>query len=280
MQTELDCYPCLLRQALTSTRYTGADKPLQHKILNRIMQELIDLGEDSTPPLTANIIHTAIREETGAEDPYQAAKAASTAEALALYPRLKKRVQESGDPFNTAVRLAIAGNIIDFSVSDEYNLLDSVERVLSEELSYDDTAALRQEINAAPWVLYLADNAGETVFDRLLIEQIAPTPIIYVVKDGPALNDATIEDAKAAGLDGIARLVTTGYAGIGVVFEKSSPEFCKLFQDAPVIIAKGMGNFESLSELGPRLFFLLQAKCDVVAGHTGARTKGLIVRRG
>ncbi|NMC79618.1 MAG: DUF89 family protein [Chloroflexi bacterium] len=277
MKTQLDCYSCLVRQALAAARFAGADENLQRKVLQRVMQELIQLDPESTPPMTSDAIHRVIREVTKNPDPYKPMKEQSTREALALYPKLKEIVRHAADPFETAVKLSIAGNIIDLAVSEEYNLLGSVERVLEKPLTQNDLPQLKAAIERAPWVLYLADNAGETVFDRLLIEELAPKRVIYVVKSGPALNDATLADAQAAGLDQVAELRTTGYNGIGIFFDKSSPEFVKLFDESQVIIAKGMANYETLSDSCDRVFFLLQVKCDTIGLDIGKPTGDLVV---
>jgi uncharacterized protein with ATP-grasp and redox domains len=280
MKTQLDCYSCLVRQALHAARFAGADESVQRKVLNQVMRALIQLDPESTPPMTSDLIHRLIREVSASSDPYQRMKEKSTQEALALYPQLKELIQQSSDRFETAVKLAIAGNIIDLSVSEQYDLLGSIERVLNQPLTPNDTPQLKAAIERSPWVLYLADNAGETVFDRLLIEEILPRPVIYVVKSGPALNDATLGDARAAGLDQVAELRTTGYDGIGVFFDKSSPEFLELFDNSQVIIAKGMANYETLSECGDRLFFLLQIKCEVIAQDVGKPLGSLMVAQG
>ena len=281
LKTKLDCYSCLVRQALQASRFAGMDDEGQRRLMNRALYELQNLNGSSTPPETVNTLYAAIAEETGGMDLFREVKARSTREALALYPDLKKLIKNAENPFETAVRLAIAGNIIDFAASGTYNLKESVRRLLHEPLTENDVPALKKEIDKASWVLYIADNAGETVFDRLLIEEIAACKqVVYVVRGGPILNDATIEDAFAAGIEKVAQVKTTGYRGLGVIFKHSSQDFLKLWEEAPVIIAKGMANYETLSDQGSRVFFLLQVKCDAIGEDVGQPTGSLIVRRG
>jgi uncharacterized protein with ATP-grasp and redox domains len=279
VKTYLDCYICLLRQGLTAVRRAGLSDDDQLTVINGVLQALQKLEPGQTPPVIATHIHQVIQEKTGIPDPYLELKQQSTQKALALYRRLKKIIANADDPFEAAVRLAIAGNIIDFGPADEYDLWASVERVLAEPLAFNDLPELRQALDLADEVLFLSDNAGETIFDRVLIEQIGK-PVRYAVKSAPILNDATRADAIAAGVDQVAEIVEIGCNALGTLLDRCDERFVQLFHAASVIIAKGMGHYESLSTEGPRLFFLLQAKCKVVANDLGVPVKSLIVKQG
>lgn len=279
MRTYLDCYPCLMRQALSAARMVTDDESAQHAVMTETLSLLQTLPPGSTPPQISYGVHRIVRERLGENDPYLEAKAESTRLALDLYPRLASLVAQSDDPLDTAVRLSIAGNIIDFGVTDEIpDLWSTVERVLEAPLAIDHLARLRVALAAADRVLYLADNAGETVFDRVLIEQLK-IPVVYAVKGGPVLNDATLEDALAAGLDTCSSIIDNGSAAPGTILELCSPEFREVFGKAPLIIAKGQGNYETLSDAGPRVFCLLQAKCFVIAADLAAPVGSAIVRQ-
>jgi hypothetical protein len=215
----------------------------------------------------------------GDSDPYQGVKVEGTRSALALYPHLKALVGASADPLDTAVRVSIAGNIIDFGVRDDVpDLWATVERVLKAPLAVDHLAALRSALATADHVLFLADNAGETVFDRVLIETLEP-PVLYAVKGGPVLNDATRQDALAAGLATCSTVVENGSRAPGTVLELCSTQFRDTFAGAPLIIAKGQANYETLSEAGPRVFCLLQVKCPVIADDVGTPVGSAVVRQ-
>ena len=220
-----------------------------------------------------------LRERIGNDDPYRSAKQESTRQALALYPKLKHLVAEAPDPLDTAVRLAIAGNIIDLGPQKDYDLEGTIERVLTQRYAVDDGPALRKALGRVESVLYLGDNAGETVFDRVLIEAI-DVPVIYVVRGGPIINDATVEDARAAGLDEVATLMSNGSKGPGTILERTSSEFRSLYDDAELILAKGQGNYETLSDEGERLFFLLQTKCPVISRDIGVPVGSIVLKRG
>ena len=279
MRTFLDCYPCFLRQALHAARLAGADDDQQKAILDQVLRVLQRSALSSTPPEIGNEVHRLVRRRVAGADPYRAAKAASTRQALALYPRLKKLVQEADDGPDVAVRLSIAGNIIDLGPEQQYDLRDVIERVLDQPFALDDREAFWEALATADRVLYLADNAGETVLDRLLIE-VLDVPVVYAVKGGPVLNDATVEDALAAGLDRVAEVIHTGSDAPGTILDRCSNDFRQLYHNAVMVIAKGQANYETLSEAGPRVFFLLQAKCPVIAHDAGVPVGSIVLKQG
>jgi len=279
MKTYLDCYPCFLRQALEAARMAGADERQQKAVLDRVLDVLGQIEPSSTPPEIGDQVHRIVRQEVSNSDPYRAAKEASTRQALALYPRLKSLLAEANNPLEVGVRLSIAGNIIDLAVSREYDLWGTVERVLAQPFAINDGVALREALSGAGQVLYLADNAGETVFDRVLIEAL-DMPVIYAVKGGPILNDATRDDALAAGVDRVAEVTSTGSDAPGTILDRCSEEFRRLYDEAELIIAKGQANYETLSEESTKVFFLLQTKCPVIARDVGVPVGSIVLKQG
>lgn len=242
----------------------------------RILQSL---PESSTPPEISTHVHQAVREITGNPDPYLEAKAESTQKALEILPRLRGILAAAEDPLETAVRLSIAGNIMDFGPNPQFDLWEVVERVLKQPLAINDLEGLRHRLAHMEWLLYLADNAGETVFDRLLIETLGPK-VIYVVKGGPALNDAIYADAVAAGIDEVAEVMDNGAQTTGTILEYCSPDFQTRFRQADLIISKGMGNYETLSTVKGPIFHLMQVKCPVIGMDVGAPLGSVVVKQG
>ena len=275
MKTYLDCYPCFLRQALSAARRAGASDDQQRLILLNTMEELHALPADATPPQMAYQIHQQVKQQTNIIDPYRQAKDDATQQALALYPRLKEMVGKATDPLETALRIAIAGNIIDLGVAESYDLEATLERVLIQPYAINDLASLRTLLIKSSSILYLADNAGETVFDRVLIEALN-LPVTYVVKAEPIINDAIRKDAVAAGIDQVAEIIDNGSDAVGTLLDDCSESFRKRFEQAELIIAKGQANYESMSDSHAPLFFLLQAKCSVIAQDLGV-TEGAVV---
>jgi uncharacterized protein with ATP-grasp and redox domains len=278
MKTYLDCFPCMLRQALEAARMAGADVEQQRAVLNRVMELLAMVPVDNTPAKTGYYVHRIVREMTGDKDPYKLVKEEATGKALPLLPRLREIVAQADDPLEQAARIAIAGNIIDLAPGVQFTLEATLERVLHQPFAINDLEALRQALSQAGSILYLADNAGETVFDRVLIETLEQ-PVIYAVKGGPTLNDATREDAVAAGLEEVAEIVSTGSDAPGTVLESCSPAFRQLYDQAELIIAKGQANHEALDEGGRRLFFLLQVKCPVLGREVGAEPGSIVLKQ-
>lgn len=276
MKAKPECDACFLRQAEDAARRLGLDSATTANLRVAVADELAATPTGLTPPVRASRVHALVRERSGSPDPYRAAKAEATRHALGLYPRLRDLVARSPDPLDTALRLAIAGNIIDLGVAADYDLEASVGRVLSQPFAIDHRPALKAALRDARSVLYLADNAGETVFDRLLIEVLG-VPVTYVVKGGPAVNDATREDARAAGLEAVCELIDHGAATLGTLLDRCSEAFVQRFNTAELIIAKGMANFESLGGSRAGLYFLLQAKCAVIAEHLGVAEKAIVV---
>jgi uncharacterized protein with ATP-grasp and redox domains len=195
---------------------------------------------------------------------------------------MRNSILESEDRLDTAVRLAIAGNLIDFGVNSiiqETELEKTISQCLSEKLTDMQIGYFRKAIDKAENILYLADNAGEIVFDRLLIEQLPIEKITMAVKGSPVINDATMEDAILAGLPKIVEVIDNGSDAPGTILEICSQSFKNYFNKADLVIAKGQGNYETLSDVDKNIFFILKAKCPVIAKDLGCEVGEMILRR-
>jgi uncharacterized protein with ATP-grasp and redox domains len=280
MRTYLDCVPCFVRQVLDAVRMTTDDERIHEKVLREALRLASTMDLRQSPPVMGQKIHRFIRELTGVQDPYRQVKDHFNKLALQMYPDLSDRIEASADPLETAVRLAIAGNIIDFgvnSVVQEKKVEQAINQSLTDPL---DVAMLRQfstQVDAAQDILYIADNAGEIVFDRLLIEQLPCEKITLVVKGSPILNDATIEDAQIVGLTDIVNVIDNGSDAPGTILETCSKEFRNRFEQSDLLIAKGQGNYETLNEVDKTKFFMLQPKCSVLAQHLGCEIGTLVL---
>jgi uncharacterized protein with ATP-grasp and redox domains len=282
MRIYLDCIPCFLRQALGAARLVSGDEHIHEQVVREVLRLMIDLDVSQSPPAIGQQIHRLIRRLVKDGDPYHEIKARFNNVALGLYPGLKNRVTTSEDPLATAVRLAIAGNIIDFGVDNtlgESHLNETIDGSLSGYVDPEQVESLREAATAAERILYLADNAGEIVFDRLLIEQLPAEKITVAVKGGPVINDATMEDAEVAGLVGMVEVIDNGSDAPGTILHDCSPAFRDRFSKADLVIAKGQGNYETLSEAGGGVFFILKVKCSVIARDIGCEVGELVVRR-
>jgi len=280
MKTYFDCFPCFVRQVLDSVRMTTTNEEIHEKVLREALRLASEMDLRQSPPAMAQKIHRFIRQITGVKDPYLEVKNRFNKLALMMYPELKQRIKFSTDPLETAIRLAIAGNIIDFGVNSDVQD-NTVEKTIAESLTDDlDLKALqrfRDDTDAAENILYLGDNAGEIVFDRLLIEQMPYEKVTFVVKGSPILNDATIEDAQIAGLTDIINVIDNGSDAPGTILESCSDPFRHCFDKADLLIAKGQGNFETLNNVWKNKFFLLRPKCSVLAEHLGCEIGSLVL---
>ncbi len=269
MRSSLDCIPCFMRQALEAGRQISNDEQVIGQALKRIAGSLADFNLDLSPPEMGQHIHRILRQEVGSDDPYLQIKRNSTRVALALVPDVIKHLEQSDNPFEVAVRFAIAGNILDFalmSVWDDHKINASFDKALSHPIDSNTVEQLRLELHKAKRVLILADNVGETVFDRFLIEQLPPhLDVTYAVKASPVINDAIAVDAVEAGIDKLADIIDNGTDAPGTLLHQCSPSFLAHFNAADIVIAKGQANFESLNTTDRQVYFLTQIKCIVIA---------------
>ena len=281
MKTFFDCIPCFIRQALDSARLATPDEAVQERVVREALRAGAEMDLRQTPPAMAQHIHRAIREFAGQGDPYREIKDWSNRMALTLYPTLRTRVEDSNRPMETAIRLVIAGNVIDFGVNShlsETQVRESITHALSAPLE-GDVEEFCSALSGADRILYLADNAGEIVFDRLLIEQLPPGKVTVAVKGFPAINDATLADAEAAGIHQVAEVIENGSDAPGTILDDCSESFRDRFDKADLVVAKGQGNYETLSEVDKDIYFLLKAKCPVIARDIGCQEGAMILER-
>jgi hypothetical protein len=278
MRTYLDCIPCFFKQALNAARLAGANEDTQKRILDSLAAEIPNFPLSSSPPEMGRIVYRLVREITGAEDPFKKVKDEYNKIALNIYPNLKEKVAHSKDRLLAAIRLAIAGNVIDFGPDNPFDLEKEIEDVFEKDFAVFDYQEFKEALKSTNQILYLADNAGEVVFDRILIEELAKE-VIYVVRDKPAINDALIEDAKFCGIDKIAKVISNGSDVPGTVLSLCSKDFLTLYEKAKLIISKGQGNFEGLAgRSNAPIFFLFKAKCPVIANDIGCKVDDIILK--
>ncbi len=276
MLAQVDCIPCVQRQVIKACRFSNLSEEDIEKVLREVMDALVNMDWRKTPPEIAHIAHGIVRRYAGG-DPYAEVKRESNDLGLHMYPELKRIVDESDDPLRAAIRLAIAGNIIDFGAMVDFNLQDTISDVMSRHFAYDSYDRFLRDMERARKILYFFDNAGEIVFDKLLIETllgIYDISITGVVKAGPIINDATEDDLRYVGLDKYmdeVLFLSNGEVG----YERNDPEVGRWIKEHNVVISKGQGNYEGLSEW-KGIYYMLMVKCPVVAKSLSA-TVGDIV---
>ena len=248
------------------------DRATHERAMRRTLRLVAGMPFDCSPPWMGQRIHRLLREETGNSDPYRGVKRHSNTLALGLYPTLRRRVRDSVDSLTTAVRLAIAGNVIDFGCRTHVGdgeIHQAIEDALQETSDEAVVEDLRRRVEEAKDILYLTDNAGEIVLDRLLIEQMQTDRVTAVVRGGPVINDATREDAETTGLTSLVTVMDNGSDAPGTILDTCSAEFRDRFARSDLVIAKGQGNYETLGRGDREVVFLLKVKCPVVARSIG-----------
>jgi uncharacterized protein with ATP-grasp and redox domains len=266
-----------MNQTLRAGRLASSNDQMIKQLLDETGAMIKDISMDKTPAEIGEIIYANIRKITGVDDPYQTIKAKSIEEAKIMIPTLKAILNKSDDRLLTAIRMAIAGNIIDFGMQKKFSLTEDVFRILNQEFAQFDFEEFKQELAKAKHILYIADNAGESVFDKILIEEMGKKTY-YVVREVPVINDVVYEDAIASGLGEVAEIISSGSQAPGTILANCSPEFNQLFHKADLIISKGQGNYEGLSDEKLPIFFMLKAKCPVIAFDLNVKENDIVLR--
>lgn len=267
MISDYRCFYCFTRAFGKLIEKENLSVEAKNSFTHDMIKLYANVNGDFSAPKFSRELHEILRSYTNNPDPYFFEKKQSNDIALSLYPKLKKQVLESENTFNKALRLAIAGNIMDYSATDgDFDVYATIDKVLNSNFAIDHSELLRKSIQKAKTVLYLGDNAGEIVFDKLFIENIMHPHLFFAVRGAPVINDVTINDAKYTGMDIVADIISNGYDAPSTILEHCSPEFMEIFEKADVIISKGQGNLEGLlSKTNKNVFFLLMVKCNVIA---------------
>ncbi|HTN68670.1 MAG TPA: ARMT1-like domain-containing protein [Dysgonamonadaceae bacterium] len=277
MKMYLDCIPCFMQQALRAGRKATSDQKKLKEILDKTGEMVKTVSMETTPAEIGMEVYRIVSKVTGNQDPYKSIKQQHIAETKAIYPELEKIVANSNDKLLTAIRIAIAGNVIDLGVKKSFDIVKDVKSILKQEFAVFDYGAFKTQLEKTESILYIGDNVGESVFDKILIKELKK-PVKYAVRSVPIINDVTMEDAIASGLGEVAELIDSGCESPGIILNQSTPEFIKLFNTSGLIISKGQGNFEGLSDCNRQVFFLLKAKCVIISNHLGVEEDSIILK--
>ena len=280
---QVDCVHCFIRQTLQAGRFISNDEELHKQILKEVMKSLLTSSWDVSTATMANKLINIVKNLTHSSDPYYKVKKQYNQIAMAMYPYLNQLISETDDHLYTALKLAIAGNIIDFGAKERFDLRKTISTVLETPLRIDQYESFRKKIASTSSLVYLADNTGEIVFDKLLIETILEEhhieDITFVVKEAPFLNDAMLEDAIEIGLDEISRLnfLEINSFSPEITNRGENQEFLTLLKTSDMVISKGQANYENFYNQ-EYIFFLLMVKCPLVANHLGVPEGSTVLR--
>jgi uncharacterized protein with ATP-grasp and redox domains len=267
----------MLRQVTEASRLSSNDEEVHRAILYDAIRESEEYGRYACPPDLCALFQKIIEKHTGDSDPYADIKRNDIEKALKALPFIKSFLKKKGNSLYWALKVSAAGNLIDPAVLGTVDIEGSVSGELEREFSVSDITEFENKLKTAKSLMIVGDNAGETVFDRVLIEHLSDLEVLYAVRSSPILNDATAEDAYASGLGECAKVIETGSEKAGTILSECGPEFLKEFERADIVISKGQGNYETLDS-GRDVFYLLKAKCPVIAAQFGVPLGGYVFR--
>jgi len=283
MRAYPECLPCLVKQGLNAAEKLNLSQEQLFEVAKAAIKYLASLEQiDQSPAYYAYYIQQIVKKITGSEDPFKELKKLANQKAMELLQKLDvwKRLHSSDDPLRFTLKLSAIGNILDFAILPAEEAFTKILELLEKEFEVDHTEWFKKELELTEKIMILGDNAGEIVFDKVLVKLLKEygKDVTYVVRGGPILNDATLEDAKEVSMTELCKVITTGTDRLGIFFDAVSEEFLKEWNQTDLVISKGQANFESLSEYNQKpIYFLLTVKCRPVAQETGAKKVGVPV---
>lgn len=275
------CIQCQINGLQNRMEKFGINGEKQNQLKSQLTKYISDLDYENiySPEITRNILD-ALKSASKNGDPYKHEKDSGNKEMMARYSEFQQTIVNSTNSFNTAMRLAVAGNIIDFGPTHQFDVSATIKRVMDSSFAFDHSEILKTEIENANSILYLGDNCGEVVLDKLFLETINHPNVYFAVREQPILNDVTKKEAIEVGIDKVAKIISNGDDAPSTLLHRVSKEFLEIYNSVDLIISKGMGNYEGLMhETDSRLFFLLMIKCQVIGDKIGAKHGDFIVKK-
>ncbi|PKN15190.1 MAG: hypothetical protein CVU67_01810 [Deltaproteobacteria bacterium HGW-Deltaproteobacteria-24] len=285
MNITKDCVSCIVGQIDKAIVHLNLDEQKAKSIQEEVLKKSQSFSFDQTPPSVAREVYEYLAQQSNCTDPLERLKQESIQNALEYVPFIEKKIRQEEDKLFTAIKAAVAGNVIDFGAKEQFHLEDEINKVFHTNFAIDHYAKLAKQIENKKSILILADNAGENVFDKILIKiikRLYPSKeITYATRGKPIINDITTKEALQIGIDKFAKVISTGVDTPGLELSRANTTFRNIFEKAELIISKGMGNFECLETLkDKRIFFVFKVKCNVVATAIGKDVGDIILKQG
>ncbi len=270
MNIQLECFPCLFNQTLESAQLASDDREIIREIIDTYAEMVPEIDENSKTLEVVIDMHDFIEKKTGVSDPYADYKRKNIETSRSLLPEFKKIISQAEDPLFTALLVSALGNSIDAGVGLEVDIKSKLGEISKGRFVRSDYGLFKKKLKKAANILILADNAGEAVFDELLLEELQEiVDIVYAVRDRPAINDITMKEVDMLNIDNYSRVISSGSPTSGTMLDYTSEEFQDYYRKADLRLAKGMGNLEGLYEEDEEIFHLLKAKCGPVSDLIG-----------
>ena len=285
MKIQERCLTCIHDQTKRVCELLHVNDEQARAIDTLAHQQIQSFDRNQNPPQNAAPLYEAMAELLKVDDLYAEFKKTSSQKAKAFLPLCEAKIASSSNQLFEATKTAVAGNVIDLAAVMLYDLEEELEKIYHTPFAIDDFKALETQLAKTQALVYLADNAGEEIFDKLYIQTIKTLypdiEVYYFVRGRPIINDLTCKDALASGMDEVALIVDSGVPTPGLVIEFMNEQARYFFEKADCIISKGMGNYECLGDIqGLPIFFLFKVKCNVVAEAVGAPLGSIICKRG
>ena len=283
MKIANECVDCIINQSVKVADAIDADKTLKNNLVSTVEDMSKSFSFSQTPPEIAADVYEKMAEIAQKQDLYAEVKELSTQKARSFVPYLQEKLFTCNDKLLTATKIAVAGNVIDLAAQVEFDLREELDKIFHTEFSHNDFEKFQTELESAKSVVILGDNVGEHIFDYLFVQTLQELyPKLtcnYMVRGIPIINDVTCKEAKEAGFDKLCNLVDSGVNTPGFVYNRATKEAQKLFDEADLVISKGMGNYECLSPSHRKnICFLLKVKCNVVANSLGKEVGDIICK--
>lgn len=280
-----DCVTCIIGQIEKATRLLQLNENLSNEIMTEVKNRSKNFDFTKTPPYVAKDVYQFLAKKTKLDDPLEKLKQESIKKAKQYVPFVEKKVQESKDKLFTAIKTSVAGNVIDFATTKEFCLDEEINSIFSTDFTINDYKIFKKELEKSTALIILSDNAGENVFDLVLIKTLKKLypklHIIYATRGSAIINDITTKEALQIGIDKYCKIISTGVDTPGLDKTRASKEFMELFEKTPLVLSKGMGNFECLESYeDKKVFFLFKVKCEVVANKVSQKLGEIILKRG
>ena len=274
MKIDPACVECIINQSKRVADAIHADEELTNEIVKAVEEMAPGFSFDQSPPEVAAGVYEKMARIAGKKDLYDEVKALSTKKAHAFIPHLEKQIEQSSEPLLTATKVAVAGNVIDLAAEYAFDLNEELDKIFHTSFAVNDFEKLHKKMAKARTLLYIAD-----IYIKTILSHYPDMELFYMTRGNAIINDVTYEEAMEAGFDNICHVVNSGVNTPGFVYERANEQSQKLFDKADLIVTKGMGNYECLSDSGRKdLFFLLKVKCSVVANSLGKNVGDIVCK--
>lgn len=285
MNITKQCVECIVGQIDKATKLLELNENLSNEIMAEVKKRSIDFDFNETPPYVAKDVYELLAIKTKLDDPLEKLKQESIKKASSYLPFVEEKVKKSEDRLFTAIKTAVAGNVIDFATTKEFCLDEEINSIFETDFAINDYEIFKNRLEKSKRLIILADNAGENVFDKVLIKtlkELYPSlEIFYATRGKAIINDITTKEAIQIGIDKYCEVISTGVDTPGLDKKQASPNFMRLFDETQLVLSKGMGNFECLeAHKEEKVFFLFKIKCEVVANKVQEKLGSIVLKRG